>query len=213
MRIGLISDHPASSDVTCQSDFGILRQQVMALAEQGLPAFWLTSTATAEALRDDPALVPEGVDSLPATCRYVVPCQPYRFAGMPLLCVDRTLWQQRALHTRLFTFLCLLQRELPSAVWHVWGDVSVTFLTVYTACFLGVPIVASYHAACIDQGSLLSFEWQWIAHHVSMAMVTNAADQARLVATGAYPSTRVCLGETASATIALYQRLHDSRTV
>jgi hypothetical protein len=213
MRIALISDHPARPDVTCQSDFGILRQHVVALAEQDLPAFWLSSTDAAEVLRDDPALVPEGVDRLPATCRYVVPCQPYRFAGVPLFCVDRTLWQQRSLHTRLFTFLCLLQRELPSAVWHVWGNVSVTFFTVYTACFLGVPIVASYHAACIAQGSLLSFEWQWIARHVSMAMVTNPADHERLVATGAYPSTRVCLSDPASATIALYQRLHGSESV
>jgi hypothetical protein len=213
MRLGLISDHPAGPEITCQSDFGLFRQHVVALAKQGLPAFWLSSTTTAEALRDDPALVPEAVDSLPATCRYVVPCQPYHFAGVPLFCIDRTLWQQRSLHTRLYTFLCLLQRELPSAVWHVWGDVPVTFLTVYTACFLGVPIVASYHAACIDQGSRLSFEWQWIARHVSMAMVTNSADQARLVATGAYPATRVCLSDPVLATIALYQRLHASRTV
>lgn len=213
MRIALISDHPARPDGTYQSDFDILRQHVVALAEQGLPAFWLSSTDTAEVLRDDPALLPEGIDSLPATCRYVVPCQPYRFAGVPFFCVDKTLWQQRALHTRLFTFLCLLQRELPSAVWHVWGDVSVTFLTVYTACFLGVPIVASYHAACIDQGSLLSFEWQWIARHASMAMVTNPADHERLVATGVYPAARACLSDPASAMIALYQRLHRSGTV
>jgi hypothetical protein len=213
MRIGLMSDHPPSPDETCQSDLGILRQCIVALAEQGLPAFWLSSTATAEALRDDPALVPEAVDSLPATCRYVIPCQPYRFAGVPLFCVDKTLWQQRSLHTRLFTFLCLLQRELPSTVWHVWGDISVTFLTVYTAYFLGVPIVASYHAACIDQGSFFPFEWQWIARHVAMAMVTNPADHARLVATGDYPSTRVCLSDPAATTIALYQRLHDSRIV
>lgn len=216
MRIGLISDHPASPDVASQRDFGMLRQHLLALVEQGVQAFWLTSTHTAEALRHDPALVPEAVHSLPATCRYVIPCQPYRFAGVSLFCVESTVWQQRPLHTRLFTFLCLLQQELPGAVWHVWGNISVAFLTVYTARFLGVPVVVSYDSTCMHEASFLSFAGQWVTQQASMAMVTSAADHERLVASRAYPPARICICHPASASsavVALYQRLSDSGTV
>jgi hypothetical protein len=216
MRIGLISDHAASPAMASQRDFGMLCQHVLALVERNIQGFWLTSTPTVEALRDDLTLVPEAVHSLPATCRYVIPCQPYRFAGMPLFCVDSAVWQQRPLHTRLFTFLCLLQQELPATVWHVWGSLAVVFLTVYTAHFLGVPVVVSYHTAGMREAPGLSFEWQWVARHVSMAMVTNAADYKQLVDSGAYPPTRMCLSQPALASspvVALYQRLHEAGTV
>lgn len=216
MRIGIISAPPRDPATASQPDLDRLRQHVRALATYGLQAFWLSSTATVEALEHDPTFVPETPHSLPATCRYVIPCQPYRFAGVPVFCTERILWQQRPLHTRLFTFLCLLQRELPGVVWHLWGGLSTAFLAVYTARFLGVPTVMSYSSACIRDPFLLSFEGQWVSRHLSLALVTSATDRARLIATGGCPPDRVCIHHPASATpamVTLYQNLHGSRGV
>ena len=216
MRIGLISYHPPTPDVIDPDDVYRLREHALSLVEHGLQVLWLSSTATAEVLRDDPTLVPDDMHSLPATCRYVIPCQPYRLAGIPFFCTDSTLWQQRPFHTRLFTFLCLLQRALPSAVWHVWGDLAAAFLTVYTARFVGVPAVVSYNQTCLRAGSHHPFAWQWVARHVSMALVTSLTDQERLISTSECPLRRIQVGHPAgasapSAMVTLYQKLHDSR--
>jgi hypothetical protein len=65
------------------------------------------------------------------------------------------------------------------------------------------------------EAPLLAFEWQWVAQHVSMAIVTNSADHERLVGSYAYPPSRVFLSHPASTpspVVALYRRLHDAGT-
>jgi hypothetical protein len=216
MRIGLISYHPPCPDGSDLDDVYRLREHALSLVEQGLQVLWLSSTATAEALRDDPTLEPDDMHSLPATCRYVIPCQPYRLAGTPFFCADNLLWQQRPFHTRLFTFLCLLQQALPSTVWHAWGDLAAAFLTVYTARFVGVPAVVSYNQTCLRTGLHYPFAWQWVARHVSMALVPSLTDRERLISTSECPprQIQVCHPAGASATsamVALYRQLHDPK--
>lgn len=216
MRIGLVSYHPSRPEGIDHEAISQLREYALSLVAHGLQVFWFSSTTTAEALQDDPALIPDDMHSLPATCRYVIPCQPYRFAGIPLLCTDNTLWEQRPFHTRLFTFLCLLQHALPSAVWHVWGDLAAAFLTVYTGRFAGVPTVVSYHPTCFQTRVHHPFAWQWVARHVSMALVTSLIDQEQLISTGECPRSRIHMCHLAeasapSAMVALYRNLRDAR--
>jgi hypothetical protein len=216
MRIGFISYHPPCPEGIDLDEVYRLREHALSLVEQGLQVLWLSSTATAEALRDDPTLVPDDMHSLPATCRYVIPCQPYCLAGIPFYCADTLLWQQRPFHTRLFTFLCLLQQALPSAVWHVWGDLTAAFLTVYTARFVGVPAVVSYNQTCFQAAPRHPFAWQWVARHASMALVTSLTDQERLISTSACPLGHIQVGHLAgasatSAMVTLYRKLHDPR--
>lgn len=220
MRIGLISSYPTNTETSAAShdDLLMLYYYALALAQHGLQVLWLSSTDTAEALPDNAALVRDEVQSMPATCRYVIPCQPYHLAGIQLFCTDRTLWQQRPMHTRLFTFLCLLQRQLPCAVFHAWGDLSAAFMTVYSARFLGLPAVVSYSRSCLRTGPQHPFEWQWVARHTSMAFVTNHTDQERLLATSEYLPTQVrvshpAVPQTMSTMVALYQRLQNSKTL
>jgi hypothetical protein len=193
MHIGLISYHPITSlaDPAVYSDFQGICQHAMALQQHGFQAYWLSSTDTAEALVTDSRLVAADAQDVPATCRYVVPYQPYRIAGVPLLCVDRTVWQRTDLHTRLFTLLCLLQRERSYAVWHAWGTLPAIYTTVYTACFLGVPAVVSYGPLCLSAGAQYPFLWQWVSQHAALAFVTSGTDRDRLLATSSLLPARV----------------------
>jgi hypothetical protein len=184
MRIGLVSHHPRDTATATEvdDDFVRLRWCAAALVRQGLQVDWLTSTDTVDALADHVHLRPAGDDALPPTCRYVLPCQPYDFKGVRLFCVDRTLWQERSLHTRLFTFLCLLQRELPYTALHTWGPISVAYLGVYTARFLGLPAVVSYGRQTLQDGPQETYLWQWVARHATRALVASCIDRERLLA-------------------------------
>jgi hypothetical protein len=172
-------------------DFQGLCRYVATLQQYGLPVDWLSSTDTAAALAQDPRLLTADAQDVPATCRYVVPYQAYRFAGVPLLCVYSPCWQRPDLHTRLFTLLCLLQRERPCTVLHAWGTLGAIYMAVYTASYLGVPAVVSYGPACQPAGAPPPFLWQWVAQHTAAVIVATAADRESLVATTALPPARV----------------------
>ena len=102
MRLCVIGDSP---DV---------RHCAVALVEQGHQVYWLASTeGTADVTQWGPRSS-LATDILPSTCQYVVPVQAYHYEGIRLVCVNQEFWQHPDLHTRLFTYLCLLQ--LPCAV-------------------------------------------------------------------------------------------------
>ena len=194
MRIGLISYHPTVSAAPAEevgSDFQSLCQYIATLQLHGYQVHWLSSTDTAAALAQDHRLVTADAQDVPATCRYVVPYQPYRFAGASLLCVDSACWQRPDLHTRLFTLLCLLQRERPYTVLHAWGTLGAIYMAVYTAGYLGVPAVVSYGPACWYAGARQPFLWQWVVQHTAAAVVATEADRESLVATTDLPPARV----------------------
>ena len=127
MRLCVIGDSP---DV---------RRCAIALVEQGHQVYWLASTEALRTLHHEAAQLTVATDLLPSTCQYVVPVQAYHYEGIRLVCVHQELWQRPDLHTRLFTYLCLLQRALPCAVLHAWGPWPIAYLTIYTARFLAVP--------------------------------------------------------------------------
>jgi hypothetical protein len=193
MRIGLSSYHPISTttDIETSDDFQLLCHAAVALRQQGVQIHWLSSTDTAEVLAHDPRLVATEAQDVPATCRYVVPYQAYRFADIPLMCIDSALWQRSDLHTRLFTLLCLLQRAHPCSMWYVWGTLPVVYLTVYTACFLGVPVVVSYGPPGLHEALQQPFLWQWVVQHASLVLVRTEAEQQSLHATRDVPAHRV----------------------
>jgi hypothetical protein len=192
-NIALISYHSAAHAVTVHGDheLRLLRQYAAALVHQGHAVWWVSATDTADVLASDACLVATGETGLPATCRYVVPCQTYTLAGVRLFCTDHTLWQEPALHTRLFTFLSLLQRELPCQVWHAWGSIPAPSLAVYTARFLHLPTVVSYGHAYLQEGPQQPFLWQWVAQHTTSAVVFSPADRAHLLATSGITLDRV----------------------
>ena len=214
MRVALVSHHhtAGSIDPAVHQNLLCLRQCAVALVRHGLQVLWLSSTATAEVLARDAQVIPGSLEDLPATCRYVVPCQPYRLDGVQLVSVDTTLWEQPALHTRLFTFLGLLQQELPWALLHAWGTLSAAYVGVYTARCLGCPAVVTYHQPWPGDDPTQTFLWQWVAEHVAMALVCSHADRQGLLATKAFPPARVqvidpALPTLGATTAALYQGL------
>jgi hypothetical protein len=215
MRIGFVSHFPAS--VLEQADGArecrVLCRYALALARQGGLNFWLCSPETLEALATQVSLIPTGATDVPATCRHVVPLRPYRLEGIRLFCIDRDLWRQRDRHTRLFTLLELLQRELPSTVLHAWGTFPIAYVTAYTASFLGLPAVVTYGRLEVRDGPGAAFEWPWVARRVALALVHDRQDRHRLLTTSDLTPARVRLltsalwsdGETAQE--ALYRRV------
>lgn len=217
MRIALVSYHPiaTSADAETCHDLLTLRQYAVILVRHGLQVLWLTSAETATALADDVSLLPTGEDDLPETCRHVIPCQPYRFEGVRLLCVDDSLWQQRALHTRLYTFVRLLQRELSCAVLHTWGTFPAAYLGVYTARLLGLPAAVYYSQPYLRDGPQQSFVWHWVARHLTIALVSSHADQEYLLTTSDLTPARISVIDPALSTVgptmvSLYQTLTTS---
>jgi hypothetical protein len=213
VRIGLLSYHLSSSGAEAQGGLNPthLGQYAVALAQQGHQVQWVSSTDTVDAYAHTVPLVADQADSLPATCRYVVPCWPYRLQTVRLYGIEPVVWHERPLHTRLFTFLCLLQRALPCQVWHAWGAFPAAYLTVYTARCLGIPAVVSYDAQQLHAGPQQAFEWQWVAQHVARALVASSAEQARLTATSAIDPTRIQVVQThVSAAVAALTVLYTS---
>src|SRR5262249_52685022 len=157
-------------------DLSAVRRCAMALVQQGHQVYWLLSTASFQALQAEAALAPAAADILPPTCRHVVPVQPYQCTGVRLLCVNQEIWQHTDLHTRLFTFLCLLQRALSYNVFHAWGTLAVAYLTVYTARFLAVPAVVSYAWQLRAAKPPQPFLWDWVAQQVAAAVVPSMAE-------------------------------------
>ena len=169
MRLCVIGDSP---DV---------RHYAVALVKQGHQVYWLTSTEVLRTLHNGAVQLTVATDILPSTCQYVMPVQTYHYEGIRLMCVNQEFWQRPDLHTRLFTYLCLLQRALPCAVFHAWGPLPIAYLTVYTACFLAVPAVLSYSSKLVSTNPEQPFLWNWVARQVAAAIVASPAEQERLL--------------------------------
>ena len=183
MRLCLIGDYPVIPQTAAEMDYDLsaVRRCAMALVQQGHQVYWLLSTESLPAFQAEAALAPAAADTLPSTCRYIVPVQPYQCAGVRLLCVHQEVWQHADLHTRLFTFVCLLQRALSCAVFHAWGTLSVAYLAVYTARFLAVPVVVSYDWQLRSGKPQQPFLWDWVARQVSAAVVPSIATYEQLL--------------------------------
>ena len=159
----------------------------VALVQQGHQVYWLLPSDALQMVRDGAAGLQVAPDILPATCRSVVPVQTYHCEGIRLVCVPQECWQRSDLHTRLFTCLCLLQRDLPCAVFHAWGPLPIAYLTVYTARFLGVPVVVSSLSAEPEQ----PFLWNWVARQAAAVSVPSMVERERLLTLGPLTSTQV----------------------
>jgi hypothetical protein len=145
-----------------------------------------------------------------------VPGQAYDLASLQLFCIESTVWQDPALHTRLFTFLHLLQRALPAALWHAWGRAPAPYLTVYTARFLGLPVIVSYSPAALREETPEPFLWQWVAQSTSLAWVFSQTDRERLLATSGTTPDKLQvvqpeLPALLAAGLAFYQQIRSVR--
>lgn len=193
MRIGLVSHFPARSPRATETahECRSLLRYALALARHGLQNFWVCSTDTLALLTEYVTPLPGEATDVPATCRHVVPLRPYRLAGIRLFGVDRALWQHRDMHTRLFTLLELLQRELPCTALHAWGALPIAYVTAYTAGFLGLPVVVTYGRSSLCETPEAAFEWQWVARHLALALVHDQQERRRLLAVSQVPAARI----------------------
>lgn len=215
MRIGLVSDQSTADANHLATGDGVrvLRHLTRVLVQHGFQVQWIAATDTAAALSDDPGLRPLNAAAMPPTCQYVLPYELYHLDdGIDLVCLNRALWQDRALHTRLFTLFCLLQREHPCVLWQAWGTLATTFLTAYTASFLGLPCSVFYTSACLREAPQQRFLGQWVARHIAAGLVGTVSDRQRLLAMGDLAPERVQVVDlqlpTAGAMMAtLYQTL------
>jgi hypothetical protein len=64
-------------------------------------------------------------------------------------------------------------------------------MTVYTACFLGVPAAVSYGPLCLSARAQYPFLWDWVSQHTAIAFVTRDTDRDRLLATSSLLPARV----------------------
>jgi len=214
VRLCWISDHSTvpQTAATVDRELAALRQCAIALVQQGHQVYWVLSPRTLEAFHDEPALAHATADALPPTCQYVVPLQPYQYAGVQLFCVDQQVWQHPDSHTRLFTFLCLLQRALSCDVFHALGALSAVYLAIYTARFLGVPAVLSSGWQLWSAGPSQPFLWHWVVRHVSAAVVSSQVERQRLLTCSPLEPARIHMidaaqPEVARTLAALYARL------
>jgi hypothetical protein len=189
-----------------------VRRCAVALVEQEHQVYWLASTEALRTLHHEIVQLTVATDILPSTCQHVVPVQTYHYEGIRLVCVNQECWQHPDLHTRLFTYLCLFQRELPCAVFHTWVPCPIAYLTIYTARFLAVPAVLSYSSQLVSAKLEQPFLWDWVARQVAAAIVSSPAEQERLLTLAPLPARQVHvidptqphLGQTLTA---LYTRL------
>jgi hypothetical protein len=172
-------------------DSSDVRRCTAALVEQGHQVYWLTSSETLRTLHHEAAQLTAATDILPSTCQYVMPLQTYHYEGIRLVCVNQEFWQHPDLHTRLFTYLCLLQRALPCAVFHTWGPWPIAYVTIYTARFLAVPAVLSYSSRLVSAKLEEPFLWGWVAQQVAAAIVSSTAEQECLLTLAPLTSRQV----------------------
>ncbi|PON16003.1 hypothetical protein C2W62_20785 [Candidatus Entotheonella serta] len=178
MHIGLVSDHTLIHPSQSQA----LYPCVNALTTRHhFDIHWLFSTNTISTLAGDPAWYPADTSDMPPTRRHVIPYTLYRLKTARLIGLAPSFWHDTALHTRLFTFLCLLHREQPFAALHAWGALSTLYLTVYTATYLHLPATVFYTSPCLQDGPQQSFLWRWVAQHTAMAFTGNALNRERLL--------------------------------
>lgn len=185
MRIYWLSDFPAEigPDADAAQQLPLLKASAVALAEHDIDVVWIASAQTVAALLSSATDLSDGSpDDIPSTCRYVVPCQPYRLQGIRLFGVAQNLWQQPDYQTRLYTFLGLLLRELPGALLHAWGALSAAYVGVYAACVRGLPGVATYHPIWLGDEPQKRFRRRWVTRHARLTLVTRLADRDALLA-------------------------------
>jgi hypothetical protein len=181
MHIGLVSDPTLTHSP--QHHEHTLRQCANALtALDGFDVHWFLSTDTLASLAHDPALRPAPDSDMPPTCRYVVPYAIYRLNAVRLIVLEPVFWHDTALHTRLFTLLCLFHQAQPFDVVQAWGTLSTLYLTIYTAMYLKCPGTVFYTASCLRDGPEQPFIWQWVAQHIAMAFI-RPSDRERLLLT------------------------------
>ena len=217
MRLSMVSYHSLGHGAG-HTGVAVLRelaQAVSALAQDGHEMTWLTSSDILHLPL--PALHPEQIEELPVTCRDVVPCQIYRLAGALVIGVEALVWQRPDLHTRLFTLLCLLHRELGWQVMHAWGELAALFLGVYTACFVGVPAVVSYGSHRRSEEEADSWQWHWVQQHLAAALVSSGREREVLCRTGMDPALTRMYAPAAMGVVpelrALYQALTNTGVV
>lgn len=177
MRVGFVSECPwgEEADGAQRQLLHTMLPALMTLAQSGHTIYWLASLPGLPGADSPLAGLHSCADVLPPTCRYVLPCQGYRLAGLRVLDVAAALWQDTALHTRLFTFLRLLQHAVPCDVWHVWGPLPMVYLVVYTGRLLQVPVVVTYHAALLHDRASQPFLWEWVGQHMRHIVATETA--------------------------------------
>jgi hypothetical protein len=207
MRIGYISYHPTSpADPVPANDVHALYRLVRAAVAHGFQLHWLSATEAVEGLDREGRLDAARDEDVPATCRHVIPYKAYHLDGELLFSVAEAFWQDPGLHTRLFTFLCLLQRQCPATIFHVWGPLPIVYLGVYTARYLGLPVIGTYNALCLRHGPQQPFMWQWVAEHVTLGLVAGQEHRQVLQATTTLPQHRIrvldAADPTAGATLA-----------
>ena len=61
------------------------------------------------------------------------------------------------------------------------GDLAVVFVSVYTARFLGLPVMVAYNDALLASRDRQPFVWRWINQHVTLASVSCEADRRHLL--------------------------------
>jgi hypothetical protein len=210
MHIGLVSDHTLTQ--APPQHVHTLRQCAKALSTRyRLDVHWLLSTDTLAALAPDPDLRPADAGDIPPTCRHVIPYALYRLDAVRLIGLEPSFWHDTALHTRLFTFLCLLHRAQPFAALQAWGALTTMYLTVYTATYLHLPGTAFYTSSCLQDGPQQSFLWQWVAQHTAMAYTEHARDRERLAQTSALQPGQIQVLDPAQpdTIAALGRNVHD----
>jgi len=212
VRLCVISDYPVIPQTPDAEDVQAVCRCAVALVQQGHQVYWLLSTGHMQALSNQASLGPVAADILPPTCQYVLPVQAYHWERLRLLSINQELWQHSDLHTRLFTFLCLLQRALSCAVFHVWGTLPIAYLAVYTAHFLDRPSVVSYGSQMLSAQTEQPFLWNWVARHVSAAAVPSRVEQERLLTRSSLTAMQVhvidpTLSELGQTLTALYTRV------
>ena len=185
MRMGLVSDK--------RSPLAPLRlyQVIQEMGRRGHEVLWIATTEMADAVRAQYNLTASGIEQVPATCRYVVPCTWYDLDGGRLVEVEPDLLQDATLQTRLFTYICLIQRELPCHIWHAWGGIEVAYLTVYTARFLGLPAAVSCPEAWPDETAPLAFVEKWVMQHLDVMLAGSERHKQRLQRHTGYTQTRI----------------------
>ncbi|MGE3538048.1 MAG: hypothetical protein AB7N91_11525 [Candidatus Tectimicrobiota bacterium] len=177
MRLCLLSDLPLSATpgnpaITAAE---IFPAYVAFLSQQGHEVYWLSTPALLHAPVIQAALLPATAELMPTTCRYVMPVQAYWYAGARLLCIPLELWQRVDMHTRLFTFLCLLHRARACTLFHAWSTLPIAYLTVYTARYLALPAIVSCPADTPEPGPADVFRQDWTAQHAAAYVVHSPA--------------------------------------
>ncbi len=178
VRLCMVSDLAAG----VLPEAAILGDATRTWAQQGHEVYWLAPPHVLQEPCVQAAGCALAAESLPPTCRYVIPVQAYAYEGVSLYCVPQEIWQRADLHTRLFTFLSLLYRAGRYEMLHAWGSVPVAYLTGYTACYLAVPAVVSAPQEPCMPGAQASFLWPWVVRHATMWPVPRLVERRSPVA-------------------------------